>query len=58
VSRRSGPNIRDGERKRPPVRITLSREAIDRLDEIARARGTTRSGAVEQLVRNARLGER
>jgi metal-responsive CopG/Arc/MetJ family transcriptional regulator len=55
---RSGPNIRDSERKRPPVRITLSREAIDRLDEIARMRGTSRSGAVEQLVRNARLGER
>ena len=31
-------------------------DAIARLDEIATARGTTRSGAVEQMIRRARLG--
>ena len=37
--------------------ITLSPDAIDRLDAIARARGQTKSGAVEQLIRRARLAE-
>jgi hypothetical protein len=39
------------------VTLTLSPEALARLDEIAAERGQTRSGAVEQLVRNARLRE-
>jgi metal-responsive CopG/Arc/MetJ family transcriptional regulator len=39
------------------VTITLSTEALARLDAIATERGQTRSGAVEQLVRNARLRE-
>lgn len=42
-------------RRRPMVTITLSVEALARLDEIARERGQSRSGAVEQLIRNARL---
>lgn len=42
-------------RSRPLLTITLSRDALERLDTIAESRGTTRSGAVEQLIRNARL---
>lgn len=45
------------ERKRPLIHVSLSPDAIARLDEIARDRGTTRSGAVEQLIRRARLRE-
>jgi metal-responsive CopG/Arc/MetJ family transcriptional regulator len=41
-------------RGRPTVNISLSSEALARLDAIAAERGQTRSGAVEQLVRNAR----
>jgi predicted transcriptional regulator len=37
------------------VTLTLSPEALARLDAIATERGQTRSGAVEQLVRNARM---
>lgn len=39
------------------VTITLSPEALARLDAIASERGQSRSGAVEALVRNARLRE-
>jgi predicted transcriptional regulator len=39
------------------VTLTLSPEALARLDAIASQRGQTRSGAVEQLVRNARTRE-
>ena len=39
------------------VTLTLSPEALVRLDEIARVRGQSRSGAVEQLIRRARLWE-
>lgn len=42
------------DRRRKMVTITLSPEALARLDELAESRGTSRSGAVEQLVRNAR----
>jgi predicted transcriptional regulator len=37
------------------VTLTLSPEALARLDEIAAERGQTRSGAVETLIRNARV---
>jgi len=37
------------------VNISLSSEALARLDAIAVERGTSRSGAVEALIRNARL---
>ena len=37
------------------VTITLSPEALARLDVIAAERGQTRSAAVEALVRNARV---
>ena len=46
------PNAKRG---RQMVHMTLSPEALARLDVIAAERGQTRSGAVEQLVRNARL---
>ena len=39
------------------VTLTLSVDALARLDEIATARGQTRSGAVEQLIRRARIAE-
>jgi hypothetical protein len=56
---RSGtPTLTNDKRKRPMVTITLSADAIARLDEIAKARGTSRSGAVEQLIRRARIAER
>lgn len=44
-------------RGRPTVNISLSSEALVRLDAIAAERGQSRSGAVEQLVRSARLRE-
>ena len=57
-SKRSGPpTTPNAKRTRPMVTITLSTEALARLDAIAAERGQTRSGAVEQLVRNARLRE-
>jgi predicted transcriptional regulator len=40
-------------RKRPMVTVTLSPEAVERLDEIARRSGSTRSATVEALVRAA-----
>jgi DNA-binding TFAR19-related protein (PDSD5 family) len=43
-------------RKRPMVTLTLTPEALARLDAIAFERGQSRSGAVEQLIRRARLG--
>ena len=55
--RRLGPTTPNGKRTRPMVTLTLSPEALARLDAIAAERGQTRSGAVEQLVRNARLRE-
>jgi hypothetical protein len=45
-------------RGRPLVTLSLSTEALARLDALAAERGQTRSGAVEQLVRNARMRER
>ena len=42
-------------RSRPMVTITLSPEALARLDVIAAERGQTRSATVEALVRNARV---
>ena len=36
------------------VHVTLSPEAVARLEFIADVRGTSKSGAVEQMIRNAR----
>ena len=44
-----------GERKRPVVQITMSPDAIVRLDEMATRCGETRSGMVERLVREAEM---
>jgi len=56
VRSRSGtPTTSNARRHRPLVHLSLSREALARLDAIAAERGQTRSGAVEQLVRNARV---
>ncbi len=42
-------------RKRPVVQLTLSPNAIARLDEMATRCGETRSGMVERLVRDAEM---
>lgn len=42
-------------RTRPPITITLSTEALDRLDAIAQARGQSRSGAIEALIRKEKI---
>ena len=44
-------------RGRPLVTLSLSSEALARLETIATERGQTKSGAVEQLIRNARFRE-
>jgi Ribbon-helix-helix protein, copG family len=45
------------DRKRPMVTLTLSREALTRLDALAAEAGQSRSGAVEALVRRASPGK-
>jgi ribbon-helix-helix CopG family protein len=42
-------------RKRPPVTLTLSPEALSHLDAIAERRGLSRSATVELLVRSTKL---
>ena len=42
-------------RKRPIVQLTLSTEARDRLDEMAKRCGESRSGMVEKLVRETEM---
>ncbi len=42
-------------RKRPLVHLSLSPDAIARLDEMATRCGETRSGMVERLVRDAEM---
>jgi hypothetical protein len=54
---RSGSTTPNAKRSRPMVTITLSPDALACLDTIRAARGQTRSGAIEQLIRNARLRE-
>lgn len=56
MSRAPDPTYTNDRRKRPMVTLTLSPEALARLDAIAYERGQSRSGAVEQLIRRARLG--
>jgi hypothetical protein len=57
VSRSGTPTTPNAKRSRPMVTLTLSPEALARLEAIATERGQTKSGAVEQLIRNARLRE-
>ena len=42
-------------RKRRVVQVTLSTEAIVRIDEMATRCGETRSGMVERLIREAEM---
>jgi metal-responsive CopG/Arc/MetJ family transcriptional regulator len=54
VTKRSGTSTTpNAKRTRPMVTLTLSPEALARLDAIAAERGQSRSGAVEALVRAA-----
>ena len=55
MSRSGTPTTRNVDRKRLMVHVTLSPEAVARLEAIATERGTSKSGAVEQLIRNARV---
>ena len=55
VSRSGTPTTRNVDRRRQMVHVTLSPEAVARLETIATERGTSKSGAVEQLIRNARV---
>ena len=45
----------DMTRRRPLVHLSLSPDAIARLDEIAARHGESRSGMVERLVRQAEM---
>ena len=53
TSRSGTPTTPNAKRSRPMVTITMSPEALARLDDIAAERGQTRSAAVEALVRHA-----
>ena len=55
TSRSVTPTTPNAKRSRPMVTITMSPEALARLDVIAAERGQTRSAAVETLVRTARV---
>ena len=58
MTKRSGtPTTPNAKRTRPMVTLTLSTEALARLDAISAERGQSRSRAVEALIRNARLGK-
>jgi ribbon-helix-helix CopG family protein len=58
MSRSGTPTTHNARRTRPMVTFTLSPEALTRLDSLRAERGQTRSGAVEALIRNARLRDR
>jgi predicted transcriptional regulator len=55
MTRSGTPTTPNAARKRPMVTLTLSPEALARLDEIARVRGETRSAAVEGMIMRATL---
>lgn len=58
MTRSGTPTTPNTKRTRPMVTLTLSPEALARLDVIASERGQTRSGCVEQMIRNARSATR
>jgi metal-responsive CopG/Arc/MetJ family transcriptional regulator len=58
LSRSGTATTPNGRRTRPMVTITLSVEALARLDTLREQRGQTRSGAIEQLIRSARIAEK
>jgi predicted transcriptional regulator len=45
----------NSQRKRPMITLTLSPDAVERLDEIAKRTGRTRSATVEGMVRAAEM---
>ena len=49
------PTLPRSRRKRPLRTLSLSPDGWDRLDEIARRWGLSRSGAVERLIREATM---
>jgi hypothetical protein len=53
MTRSGTPSTPSERRSRPPITITLSTEAIAWLADLAAERGQTRSGCVEQLIRDA-----
>lgn len=55
MSDEGSPGRQPRRRLRPMIAVTLSPEAIERLDEMARRTGTSRSGAIEALVRAATM---
>ena len=54
MTRSGTPTTPNAKRRRPMVVLTLSPEAIAKLDQIAAKRGQSRSGAVEAMVMRAR----
>jgi hypothetical protein len=42
-------------RNKPVLQATISHEALDKLDEIARRLGLTRSAANEKIIREAEM---
>lgn len=54
MTRSGTPTTPNADRKRKMVTLTLAPETIAKLDVLARKRGQTRSGAVEEMVRRAR----
>jgi predicted DNA-binding protein len=51
----SGRNIPRSQRRRPKLELTLSPEALDRLERLADRRGEPRSRVVEELILAAPL---
>ena len=46
----SGPSIPDAQRKRPPLRLTLSPDALAALEWLAERAGSSRSRYLETLI--------
>lgn len=51
----SGPSIPDSQRKRPPLRLTLSPDALAALEWLAERAGSSRSQYVEGLLMRSAL---
>jgi hypothetical protein len=54
VSRSGTPTTPNAARKRPMKMITLSPEALGKLDRLAKESGESQSGVVERLILRAR----
>jgi hypothetical protein len=54
TSRSGTPTTLNTARKRPMVTLSLSPEAISKLETLAKKRGTSKSGLVERLILAAR----